>query len=81
MYMQTRRDNTDVEDPFIRYSVASIPTFWVYHGFMCTAMSHNKLARYNSSQNQNQNSLLVTHQLTYIHQGQRMRGLFSRSHQ
>ena len=32
-------------------------------------------------QNQNQNSLLVTHQLTYIHQGQRMRGLFSRSHQ
>ena len=30
---------------------------------------------------QNQNSLLVTHQLTYIHQGQRMRGLSSRSHQ
>ena len=30
---------------------------------------------------QNQNSLLVTNQLTYIYQGQRMRGLFSRSHQ
>ena len=31
--------------------------------------------------NQNQNSLLVTHQLTYIHHGQRMRGIFPRSHQ
>ena len=32
-------------------------------------------------QNQNQNSLLVIHQQTFIHQGQRMRGLVHRSHQ
>ena len=39
-----------------------------------------KIAVFNLVQNQNRNSLLVIHQLTYIHQGQRMRGLVSRSH-
>ena len=46
------------------------------------ALPYNTCARW-VRKFQNQNNSLVTHQLTYryIHQGQRMRGLFSRSHQ
>ena len=82
-YHLTRHSQTDNRRAtifFITFFFSGCSLF--LKGIICPKLFSSKifLVVISPDQNQNQISLLVTHQLIYIHQVQRMRGLFSRSH-